>query len=122
MKLELDVNSVKEQITGLELYRSGWANDIREGWSCSVPGAKELLYKLYEISGCIILALQDVAKGHYRDKMAMIMTKQKLDELVKSKDFDDFSCLSEAGICHVITTGTKHHIRVMFECLEVLTK
>ncbi|MBQ8631042.1 MAG: hypothetical protein IJ479_04900 [Alphaproteobacteria bacterium] len=79
------------------------------------------MFQLYEISGSIILALQTVLEGHYRDKMAMIMVKQKLEKLVKSEKFDELAAMSEAGMCHIITTGTKHHIRVMFETLEVLT-
>ncbi len=120
-KLEICSADVKETIKSLKLFRSGWANDIREGWNCSMVGAKELTYELYEISGTIILALEQLLEGHYRDKMAMFMTKSKLEKLVKSKDFDWFSAMSDAGHCGVVTTGTKHHIRVMFECLEVLT-
>lgn len=120
-KLEICSNDVKESINALKLFRSGWANDIREGWDCSIPGAKELTFELYEISGSIILALEQVLAGNYRDKMAMLMTKAKLERLVKSEDFDHFSILNEEGFSHVVTNGTKHHIRVMFECLEVLT-
>lgn len=75
-----------------------------------------------EISGTIILVLEQVLEDHDRDKMAMFMTKSKLEKLVKSQDFDDYAALGEAGMCGVVTTGTKHHIRVMFECLEVLTQ
>lgn len=120
-KLEICSNDVKESINALKLFRSGWANDIREGWDCSIPGAKELTFELYEISGSIILALEQVLAGNYRDKMAILMTKAKLERLVKSEDFDRLSILNEAGLSHVVTNGTKHHIRVMFECLEVLT-
>lgn len=121
-KLEICSNDVKESINALKLFRSGWANDIREGWDCSIPGAKELTFELYEISGSIILALEQVLAGkNYRDKMAMLMTKAKLERLVKSEDFDRLSILNEAGLSYVVTSGTRHHIRVMFECLEVLT-
>lgn len=120
-KIEICSSDVKETINALKLFRSGWANDIREGWNCSMVGAKELTYELYEISGTIILALEQVQTGYYRDKMAMFMTKEKLEKLVKSEAFDNFSTLNEGGVCSVITNATKHHIRVMFECLEVLT-
>ena len=119
-KFEVNGKNAVETIHALKSYRSGWANDIREGWNCGMPGAKEILYELYEISGCIILALEDVLAGCYRGKMAMIMTKQKLEKLIKSEVFDDYSALGEAGACNVITNGTRHHIRVMFECLKVL--
>ena len=120
-KLELDAQGVKAEISALKLYRSGWENDIREGWSLGMTDAKEILYQLYEISGSIILALEDVLDGCYRGKMAMIMTKQKLEKLVKSESFEHFSALGDAHVCSVVTSGTKHHIRVMFEDLNILT-
>lgn len=120
-KTEVCSQDVKAEINALQLYRSGWANEIREGWKFGTKEAKDILFQLYEISGSIILALQAVKAGHYRDKMAMIMVKQKLEKLVKSKEFDELAAMSEAGMCNVISTGTKHHIRVMFEDLNILT-
>lgn len=115
------IEKIDETINALNQYRSGWSNDIREGWLCGMSGAVSLTFKLYALSGCIVLALEQVKKGCYRDKLAMMMVKKQLEDLVKSKEFDDFSVLSEAGACHVVTTGTRHHIRVMFEVLEELT-
>lgn len=112
---------INETINALNLFRSGWANDIREGWQCAMSGALKLTYRLYELAGCIVLALELVKKGCYRDKLAMTMTQKQLEDVVKSKMFNDFSALSEAGMCHVVTTATRHHIRVMFEVLEELT-
>mgnify|MGYP001098625727 CR=1 FL=1 len=120
-KIEVNANDIKEQINDLKLYRSGWANDIREGWTGGMPGAKELIFDLYQISGCIILALQDILKGRYRDKLAMILVKRKLSNLTHSQTYHRFDEMGKAGICHVISNGTKHHIRVMMECLEILT-
>ena len=119
-KFEVIRQDAVETINALKSYRSGWANDIREGWSCGLPGAKEVLYELYEISGTIILALENRLAGSGVDKMAMHMTHDKLTKFVKSELFDEFSVLGEAGVCGVVRSGTKHHIRVMFECLEVL--
>lgn len=112
---------IDETINALNLYRSGWANDIREAWQYAMPGALHLIFKLYTLSGCIVLSLMQIKDGFYRDKMAMMMVRKQLEDLVTSKEFDEFSALGEAGICQVITTGTRHHIRVMFEVLEELT-
>ncbi len=112
---------IDETINALNLYRSGWANDIREAWQYAMPGALPLIFKLYALSGCIVLSLMQIKDGFYRDKMAMMMVRKQLEDLVTSKEFDEFSALGEADICHVITTGTRHHIRVMFEVLEELT-
>ena len=117
---EVLAQDVKKEIEALKIYRSGWENDIREGWGQN--NAQEILYELYEISNSIIVALQDVLAGHYRGKMAMILTQRKLEKLVKSDKFDELATMSEAGMCHIITTGTRHHIRVMFQDLEILTK
>lgn len=120
-KIEVTIQDVRAEIKALQLYRSGWANDIREGWNVGMPEAKEVLFGLYEISGSIILALQDVEADHYRDKMAMLLVRQKLERLVKSESFDYLSAMADAGLGRVAGTGTRHHIRVMFQCLDVLT-
>lgn len=120
-KIEVNINDVKEQIKDLRLYRSGWANDIREGWKGGIPGGKELIFDLYQISGCIILALQDVVNGCFRDKMAMLLVKRKLFSLTQSPIYQRFDEMGKAGMCNVITTGTKHHIRIMKDCLKLLT-
>lgn len=120
-KFEFIADDVTKVMNELKLYRSGWANDIREGWICSIPGSKEIEYELYEISAVIILALENKLAGRGRDKMALFLTKDKLDKLVKSDEFHKFDVWGEAHICGVVTSGTKHHIRLMFECLEILT-
>ena len=120
-KIEVTIQDVRAEVKALQLFRSGWANDIREGWNMGMPEAKEVLFELYEISGSIILALQDVEVGHYRDKMAMMLVRQKLERLVKSESFDYLSTMAEAGFGRIVGTGTRHHIRVMFQCLDVLT-
>ncbi|MBR1825079.1 MAG: hypothetical protein IJ770_00630 [Alphaproteobacteria bacterium] len=120
-KFEFFAEDVKKVINDLHLYRSGWANDIREGWNCSIPGAKEIEYELYEISAVIILALDDRLAGRGWDKMAMFLTKDKLTRLVQSENFKKFDEMGQLHLCGVVTGGTKHHIRVMFECLEALT-
>lgn len=119
-KLEVTTDGVKDTITDLKLYRSGWANDIREGWNFSQPGGREILFALYEISGSIILSLEDVLAGRFRDKMVLHLVKRRLDQLVSSKEFRIYDELGRDGAYRVVTTGTKHHIRVMTETLEVL--
>lgn len=112
--------AVDEGISAMLLFRSGWANNIRKGGEFGTPEAKEVLYELYSISGCILLALQQLDKGIYRDKLAMTMVRKQLERLVKSDAFDKLSAMSDIGMCQVITNGTKHHIRVMFEYLDYL--
>lgn len=120
-KLDVLSSDVLQQISDLKIYRSGWANDIREGWQFGAEDIQGILFGLYEISGSIILALEQVVKGHYHDKMAMILVQRKLQNLVKSEDFKDYDELCTKGFMSVISSGTKHHIRVMFDCLKILT-
>lgn len=120
-KLDVLSSDVLQQISDLRIYRSGWANDIREGWQFGAEDIQGILFGLYEISGSIILALEQVVKGHYHDKMAMILVQRKLQNLVKSEDFKDYDELCTKGFMSVISSGTKHHIRVMFDCLKILT-
>lgn len=120
-KLDVLSSDVLQQISDLKIYRSGWANDIREGWQFGADDIQGILFGLYEISGSIILALEQVVKGHYHDKMAMILVQRKLQNLVKSEDFKDYDELCTKGFMSVISSGTKHHIRVMFDCLKILT-
>ena len=115
------VKNLQKQIHDLKAYRATWADDIHDGWSLRTQAGQDFLFSLYEISGSIILALEQVVKGHYHDKMAMILVQRKLQNLVKSEDFKDYDELCTKGFMSVISSGTKHHIRVMFECLKILT-
>lgn len=118
---DIEKKDIQKTINALASYRSGWANDIREGWDVAINGAKEIHFALYEVSGCIILALKQFKGGYFRDKMAMFMVRAKLDALVKSDTFCDFDSLGQDGITFVVTNATKHHIRVMYDCLDMLT-
>lgn len=120
-KLKVLTQDVQQQISDLKVYRSGWANDIREGWQFGDEEVQNILLSLYEISGSIILALEQVVNGHYRDKMAMILVKRRLQNLVTSQGFKEYDQLCQRGFMDVISCGTKHHIRVMFDCLDLLT-
>lgn len=120
-KLKVLTQDVQQQISDLKVYRSGWANDIREGWQFGDEEVQNILLSLYEISGSIILSLEQVVNGHYRDKMAMILVKRRLQKLVTSQGFKEYDQLCQRGFMDVISCGTKHHIRVMFDCLDLLT-
>lgn len=120
-KLKVLTQDVQQQISDLKVYRSGWANDIREGWQFGDEEVQNILLSLYEISGSIILALEQVVNGHYRDKMAMILVKRRLQKLVTSQGFKEYDQLCKQGFMDVISCGTKQHIRIMFDCLDLLT-
>lgn len=120
-KLEILADDAKQQISDLKMYRSGWANDIREGWSLGNQETQKILFELYEVSGSVILALEQVISGRHCDKMAMILVFNKLKDLVQSEVFTRYAELNDLGFVHCVSTGTKQHIRVMFDCLKILT-
>lgn len=119
---EFSVTDIQKTIDELKIYRSGWANDIREGWIAGMKGAKELTYEFYSISGDIILALENLKTGNRGDKMAMFLTKKRLEELIVSTDFRYFEEMGKNHICNVVTSGTKEILAIMLENLYLLTK
>lgn len=119
---EFSVTDIQKTIDELKIYRSGWANDIREGWTAGMKGAKELTYEFYSISANIILALENLQKGDRGDKMAMLLTKKRLEEVVVSADFRYFEVMGKNHACNVVTQGTKDILGAMLEILYLLTK
>ncbi len=115
------VKNLRKQIHDLKAYRAIWADDIHDEWSLRTQAGQDFLFGLYEISGSIILAFQQVAQGRYHDKMAIFLVQCKFQNLVKSEDFKDYDELCTKGFMSVISFGTKHNIRNMFDCLKILT-
>ena len=121
-KFEVIGADVVNVIGELKCYRSGWSNDLREGHDFIEPKARDILVELSLIADSIINSLENRLNGRGGDRVLMGLVDERLTRLIKSAAFDDYACLSAAGVSHVITNGTKHHIRVMRECLEVLSK
>ena len=46
-KLDVLSSDVLQQISDLKIYRSGWANDIREGWQFGAEDIQGILFGLY---------------------------------------------------------------------------
>ena len=115
----MNIYEIEEVISTLKHWRSEWALYLITGYSCSIESAKQVPFKLYTISGCIILAFEQLKDGFFRDKLAMVMLNKELEDLVKSDIFRDFDNLCKAG---AFAQSTNHHIRVMFDCLGDLTK
>ena len=120
MAKQIILEDLQKTLNDLKCCRSGWANDIREGWDTGRKGSQELLFSLYEISGCLILALEDAITGHFRDLMPVVLVQRKLEDLVASTNFRYFDELGMHNACRVVTGATKDHIRMMLETLEVL--
>ncbi len=112
---------ISKTIKALENFRAEWSEDITNWWD-KLPGAKEVLFILYDSAGSIILALQQIQKGCYKDKLPMMLAKKRFVRLIKSESFDRFSAMNAAGMIGIFSNKTNHHIRVMSECFEFLTK
>ena len=121
-KLEICANDIKQEIINLKVYRSGWTNDIREGYDFLDSAAKEILTTLCQTADTLIVALQSVLDGHYRDKIYIIMVKDRLEKLINSASFKYYAELGKNGICSTVTSGTCQHIRCMMDDLKVLTR
>ena len=122
-KLEIATNEIRESLNQLQLFRSGWVNDIREGYGVGNKEAEKILYSLYRISSCLIVALENALEGRrYKEVLPLRLVQAELEELVNSSIFKEYDQMGKIGAYQVVTTGTKHHIRVMFEMLDVLTR
>lgn len=115
------VKNLRKQISDLKAYRAIWTDDIDEGWSFSTPTFQNFLFNLYEISGSIILALQQVSQGRYHDKRAMLLVQRKFQSLTKSEGFEFHLELCAKRFMHLIYTGANHPIYIMSDCLKALT-
>ena len=121
-KLEVCSEDVKRKIKNLQIYRSGWINDIREGYDFLDKDQKEILMTLTQTADTLIVALQSVLEGMYRDKIYIIMVKDRLEKLINSASFKYYAELGKNGICSTVTSGTCQHIRCMMDDLKVLTR
>ncbi len=87
---------------------------------------RDVFHNLYEIVDCIILALQDIKLGRYTYKPAMIKVHKRLKELIQSPEYGNWSAWRELlefnfkGL--TVSKKTRHHILVMSEILEEITK
>ena len=121
-KLEICSEDVKSEICNLKIYRSGWSNDIREGYDFLDKDQKEILATLTQTADTLIVALQSVLEGHYRDKMYLMLVKERLENMIQSTSFKNYARLGKIGGCSTVTSGTCQHIRCMLDDLKILTK
>ena len=113
--------NITTTVRKLRKYRRMWAQAIRRDWYQKQEGAREILFSLYEISGSIILALEDSAKGNFRDKIALKLVQQKLEQLIISQNFRNYDLLGQEEMSDIVTDKTKERIKLMLESLDLLT-
>lgn len=113
--------NITTTVRKLRTYRRNWAQAIRRDYHQKQEGAREILFSLYEISGSIILALEESAKGNFRDKIALKLVQQKLEQLIISQNFHNYDILGEEEMSEIVTPKTKQQIKLMLESLDFLT-
>ena len=113
---------LKKEVEVLNLYRRGWSKDMAENCFSGMRDANQILFDLYQVSSAIILIMEDTEKGKMPEKILLFHLQKRLEEIVKSEDFDFFASLNELGASNVIDNTTRHHIRVMFALLRILSK
>jgi len=111
----------KQLLSQLKNYRRGWATQLVIFTKHPEDGAQDLLFSLYEISGSVICALEDVLENKHNEPTALQLVKRKLERLIISKTFQDYDFLAKEDLSYVISDPTKHHIRKMLEILDALT-
>ena len=85
--------------------------------------AEKILYSLYRISSCMIVALENALQGRrYKEVYPLRLVQKELEDLVNSRVFKEFDEMGKIGAFYVVTNGTKHHVRVMLEMLDILTR
>ncbi len=107
-------------IRKLRTYRRNWAKAIRRDYYQKQEGAREILFSLYETSGSIILALEESAKGNFRDKIALKLVQQKLEQLIISQNFHNYDILGQEEMSDIVTNKTKEQIKLMMEAMDSL--
>lgn len=101
----------------LDMMRSRFANDIREGFRGGMKEARYVEYKLY----CIATILQKhidetCANTSKRDKMALTLVKQELEELIASGEFQLCQEMYKCGACMVLSHSVQKFVAQM-HCL-----
>lgn len=117
--MKIEKENISKIVEELKVFRSGIANDVREGWDFRDEVSDELQLTLYECSAILILELEKSLSGSVNKPM-MILVKTKLEKLVKSENFKFYDKLGACGINTIVTSGTKYFVRVMFESLKYL--
>lgn len=107
----------------LDKMRSRFANDIREGFNIGMKEVRYVEYKLY----CIATILQkhieeNCSSISKRDKMALTLLKQELEELMQSEDFHLCQEMYHCGACSMLSHYVQKFVAQMRCLLDEITE
>lgn len=112
-----EMSSYAFVLNKLASMRSRFANDIREGFSVGMKEVLHVEYKLYCMATILEKHIDETcACISTRDKMALTMMKQELEELVASEDFRLCLEMNRCGVCHVLSHYVQKFVQQM-RCL-----
>lgn len=118
-----EMSSYAFVLSKLSSMRSRFANDIREGFGIGMKQPRNVEYKLYCIATILEKHVEETCSCRStRDKMALTLLKQELDELVQSEDYILCQEMNRCGICHVLTAHVQRFVQQMRCLLAEITE
>ncbi len=111
---------LQDEINRLKKFRTSLAN--RPGWFFTYPASYNVMFGLFEITGSVIIALEQTLNGYFRDKNMLMLVQERFEKIMTSKDFEECEVLSKNDFdTRIITRSTYDYIRLIRQDLRMLT-
>lgn len=116
------MNNINETIVVLENFRKEWNDKMKENWPTLSYDERLILLTLWKINNSVILALYEIQQNKYHSRFAMLLVQKELSGFIKSNLFDNYVALYEHRGYGIIDQNMRHHIRVIFDVLDIITQ
>ena len=113
------MNNINETIVVLENFRKEWNDKMKENWPTLSYDERLILLTLWKINNSVILALYEIQQNKYHSRFAMLLVQKELSSFIKSNLFDNYVALYEHRGYGIIDQNMRHHIRVIFDVLDM---
>ena len=118
-----EMSSYAFVLSHVSQMRSRWANSIREGFGIGMKEPRYVEYKLYCMATILEKHIEEnCACRSGRDKMALTLMKQELEDLIQSKDYKVCQEMYACGICSVLTNYVQRFVEQMHILLQEITE
>ena len=114
-----------QQLSDLCLsYISRFANEIRSGWSITGNNPNNITYRLWKFFTILHVSFDEAAiHGHFKDKIALIILLNELQEFRESEEYVIALELNKVGAGGSdLTSGVDKKLAELIEVLESVTK
>ena len=116
------MNGINETIVTLENFRKEWNEKMKDTWSNLSYDERLILLMLWKTNNSVLLALYEIQQNKYRSRFAMLLVQKELRDFIKSNLFDNYVTLYERRGYGIIDLSMRHHIRVIFDVLDIITQ